>query len=647
MKKLLLALTLSLLPALAQAQCNGVFPNNTICGNISGAGNLPRPVPNSALTGVPGGSAGQIEFNNSGNFGGFTASGDAAINTSTGVVTIQPGVVTGAKIASSTVANGNMAANSVGTSNIIANAATNAKLAAGAINTIKSSLDGSTITDNLFTTLLNATCVAAPSACVTALGYANPIWYGADPTGSANSATAINSALSGSKLVQFSPGGTYRVTATVALQPNQRMNCAGSTIIQGNSANLSALISFATNTANNSSIDHCVIDGNSSNNTIDPTVNLVVASSNSFISVTDCTLQNAPGGNIVAGISVYLNFSNNYITNGISYGIAVFNNVLATRSYATIANNIIIGPMLHLIQIDNTDSNLVFGNRMLQGLATTGTVINVSGTAITWVSGPNFSTLTKGQVIVANGGTEFPIASINSSTSVTSTVNGGTLTGVAAAFGGGDVMSMTSTSYNRITGNFISGGATGGIVLSNQGGALGTVGAATSNLIENNNVENSGFAAIAIEAPTALGSPAVSQTSITGNNIISPGRTGTAGTTGVGIQLSSAANLMVGVIVADNYLYDPFAFTGGYWLSGTGSANATNFAFSNNVAQGFANGNNMSGYPTVASTPIIKGISTYVTDANACTTWGAAVTGGGAAFCEITYNGTNFTVTGK
>lgn len=72
MKKLLIALALLLCPALAQAQCNGVFPNNTICGNISGAGALPKPVPNSSLTGVPGGSNGQVQFNNAGAFGGLT-----------------------------------------------------------------------------------------------------------------------------------------------------------------------------------------------------------------------------------------------------------------------------------------------------------------------------------------------------------------------------------------------------------------------------------------------------------------------------------------------------------------------------------------------------------------------------------------------
>lgn len=40
MKKLLLALALLFAPSLAQAQCNGVFPSNTVCGTI--AGGVPR-----------------------------------------------------------------------------------------------------------------------------------------------------------------------------------------------------------------------------------------------------------------------------------------------------------------------------------------------------------------------------------------------------------------------------------------------------------------------------------------------------------------------------------------------------------------------------------------------------------------------------
>ena len=53
--------------------------NNTsgavLCGTSSGGG-------------IPGGTSGQVQYNNSGVFGGFTASGDATINTGTGAVAV-------------------------------------------------------------------------------------------------------------------------------------------------------------------------------------------------------------------------------------------------------------------------------------------------------------------------------------------------------------------------------------------------------------------------------------------------------------------------------------------------------------------------------------------------------------------------------
>ena len=52
-----------------------------------------------ALNQLAGGTNGQIQFNNNGGLGGFTASGDVQVNASTGVVTIQPNVVSNVKMA--------------------------------------------------------------------------------------------------------------------------------------------------------------------------------------------------------------------------------------------------------------------------------------------------------------------------------------------------------------------------------------------------------------------------------------------------------------------------------------------------------------------------------------------------------------------
>lgn len=86
MKKLLLAFALFLFPSIAMAQCNGVFAANTVCGNATGSATTPRQVSPSLFQGSARGTNGQIQYNNSGTLGGFTASGDCTINTTTGAV---------------------------------------------------------------------------------------------------------------------------------------------------------------------------------------------------------------------------------------------------------------------------------------------------------------------------------------------------------------------------------------------------------------------------------------------------------------------------------------------------------------------------------------------------------------------------------
>lgn len=80
MKKFLLALALILFPLAAQAQCNGAFGANQVCGSV--AGGIPGPVNSTSFPAAPttpGGTSGQIQYNNAGAFGGFTASGDCTI----------------------------------------------------------------------------------------------------------------------------------------------------------------------------------------------------------------------------------------------------------------------------------------------------------------------------------------------------------------------------------------------------------------------------------------------------------------------------------------------------------------------------------------------------------------------------------------
>lgn len=137
MKKLLLTLAILFTPSLALAQCNGVFPNNTACGNVTGASNTPRPIPLSSFpAATPGGVNGDVQYNNAGTFGGEHQ-----------VTTTQGG--TGAS-------NATNSANDV--------------LASNGAN--------GTFVHTALTTLLHTVCTLSPSTCGFILGYYSADWYG-------------------------------------------------------------------------------------------------------------------------------------------------------------------------------------------------------------------------------------------------------------------------------------------------------------------------------------------------------------------------------------------------------------------------------------------------------------------------------------
>lgn len=114
MKRFLLVGLLALLPTLASAQCNGVFPAQTVCGNPDATGKLPRAMSPSGFIGAAGGVNGEIQYNSGGTLAGATG-GDVAM--SGDATLIQP------------------------------NAVTNSKINSGAANTMKGSLNGTNTTD--------------------------------------------------------------------------------------------------------------------------------------------------------------------------------------------------------------------------------------------------------------------------------------------------------------------------------------------------------------------------------------------------------------------------------------------------------------------------------------------------------------------
>ena len=72
----------------------GIGSTNQVLTVVAGA---PAWAAASGGGGTPGGTSGQIQYDNGGSFGGFTMSGDATLVTSTGVITVAAGAITLAK----------------------------------------------------------------------------------------------------------------------------------------------------------------------------------------------------------------------------------------------------------------------------------------------------------------------------------------------------------------------------------------------------------------------------------------------------------------------------------------------------------------------------------------------------------------------
>ena len=100
----------------AAAGASSPIAASSILGNPTGSSAVPEAITlgaglsfsgttlvSSGGGGTPGGSSGQIQYDNAGSFGGFTMSGDATLVTSTGVITIGAGAISTGKIAASAV----------------------------------------------------------------------------------------------------------------------------------------------------------------------------------------------------------------------------------------------------------------------------------------------------------------------------------------------------------------------------------------------------------------------------------------------------------------------------------------------------------------------------------------------------------------
>jgi hypothetical protein len=153
-------------------------------------------------TGSPGGTTGQLQWNNAGTFGGVTVGGDFSINTTTGTGTINANAVTTGKISDGAVSNAKL----VNSSTTIA----------GLVATLGSTISSAALTAALgpCSTTLQGT-VPASGGGTTNFLRADCTW--AAPPGGGGGSTSVTAATP-DIVVTPSPGtGTFTIGTTVPI----------------------------------------------------------------------------------------------------------------------------------------------------------------------------------------------------------------------------------------------------------------------------------------------------------------------------------------------------------------------------------------------------------------------------------------------
>ena len=300
--------------------------------------------------------------------------------------------------------------------------------------------------------------------------------------------------------------------------------------------------------------------------------------------------------------------ANNRMTNFYVGPIYIVTNAAQTATFGQITGNILYGSQgQHAITASNSDWNTI-ANNSINTLLQTGTVVSTSGTTVTWVSGPTFANLQPGMFAILNGGSEFLITSITSTTSLQVNMSPGTLSNVPAAFGSGDLISILAASHNTIANNTILGGVGGGIVLSNF--VAGE--SAQKNLVIGNTLQGQGEGCIEIESENAF-STQVFDNQIRGNSIANcgVGTTAVAANTRYGIALIDFnPNTLLNTFIEGNYVRDDQGSpTTLNWLETTGLGvgqvivqnNGSNGVVNPGVAGGILSVNLSAGWGSTAS----------------------------------------------
>ena len=413
--------------------------------------------------------------------------------------------------------------------------------------------------------------------------------------------------------------GVYTLTSAVKMRPGVRVKCNdGAILTQASGANLGSQVDFSSNSADGAVIESCTIDGNSSANTLNFNNKLIYISQASNVTVKNNVIKNTTGVAVFVSSGVQDTIDNNIFTN--TYGTSVFvvGSSVSTPSYCKIINNkfSIIG--VGVMTIANADYCIVDRNMIVGsiiGAAATPMTVNISGTAVTWVSGPQFTGAKPGQWLVQNDG-EYSILSVNSATSITLDAAGPTVSGALASIQPVDHIGVQNASYTQVTNNQITGGGNYGVAVS----ATYSTEVTQKNVIANNYIVGMGKDCISVV--WFPGNPVIKDTYITGNTMIDCGQS--AGALGAGvldadaisIQSNGAGGLLNTYVDLNTIIDDQATPTIKYWLYidgpenphtvEVGPGNQAHGVANAGVYQGIASITLSAGWGSTASTSAIQ-----------------------------------------
>jgi hypothetical protein len=284
-----------------------------------------------------------------------------------------------------------------------------------------------------------------------------PRWFGNDLQASVDMASVV-----GASTVILE--GTYTLTAALNMRPGVSLSCTrgAATITQGNGTNLASIINWDTYTAHEANLYGVTVNGNRDNNTDSASKFACLVYDADNVHIEDCGITNSNGYGVNVRDGQDFCLRRCTISNAYSINVHVKPSVQGFASRAVIEDCSISGIGQHGIVTWGTDACRIVGNTVV-GFVQTGMTIDVSGTTVTHVSGTNFDTLTVGQFIIFDGGTERLITDIASSTSLTINTTGGTLSGVDAIAGSGDLISISGCNNTQVLNNIVKTGASLGI----------------------------------------------------------------------------------------------------------------------------------------------------------------------------------------